>query len=174
MKKINTLFAILMMAVVPTVQAHAETLSVESAINELNFALTVQWDQKDAGFKSAAINKFMGEVADLQKQGVSKEEIVKALKSKMPDAQMAKDIDTLANVAKAKNLSPAETDKLVMNYMSKTQTSGASYSSTAWVITSVATIALIVLIIVLIANSQPTVVYSSNCGYDYYGNYYCY
>ena len=116
----------------------------------------------------------MGEVADLQKQGVSKEEIVKALKSKMPDAQMAKDIDTLANVAKAKNLSPAETDKLVMNYMSKTQTSGASYSSTAWVITSVATIALIVLIIVLIANSQPTVVYSSNCGYDYYGNYYCY
>ena len=129
MKHLNSALIILMMVSVPTVQAHAENLSIESAMNELSFALTVQWDQKDPNFKTAVLNKFMDEVADLQSQGVTKDAIIQALRAKLPDAQMAKDADTLFQIVKAKNLSPIETNQLVTRYLAKSQTSGASYSS---------------------------------------------
>jgi hypothetical protein len=179
--KMTSMLAIVMMLVIPTLQAHAETLSVQSAIESLNFSLTT-WDQKDQSVRIAATKKFVNDLATLEKQGVSKDEIIAAIKAQMPDAQTAKDVDTLMNIAKQQKLSAVESNQLVMNYLAKAQTSGASWSGDATL--AVVTGAVVIAVVLVLAAGGSVSVssgryyndpyyYYQTCDYDYYGNYYC-
>lgn len=178
-KTVNFLIALLMITTFPTVQAHAQTLTVEAAINQLNYKLNVQWDQKDQAFKKEAFQAFTQQIVELQKSGVSADQIVSVLKSKMPDAQTAKDIDTLATQAKIQGMSGEQINKLVFGYMQK-QATGASWSEGATY--AVVAGGLIVLVAVILLAGGNVYVdngyrngYWSSC-YDYYYNYWydCY
>jgi len=180
-KTIHSLIALLMIATFPTVQVQAANLTVESAINQLNYKINVQWDQKDPAFKKAAYQEFTKQIAELQKQGVSNDAIVAALKSKMPDAQTAKDLDTLAAQAKSQGMNSQQVNQLVFQYMQK-QATGASWSDEAtYAVVAVGVIALVAVILLSGGSVYVDNGYGYSDGYwdscyDYYYGYYydCY
>jgi radical SAM superfamily enzyme with C-terminal helix-hairpin-helix motif len=53
--------------------ASASTSALKQSIDELNYALSVEWDQNDEAFLKASIETFK---ADLAKQGVSHDELL--------------------------------------------------------------------------------------------------
>ena len=59
---------------------------LERALDEYQYALTVEWDQKDASFMTARTEAFYANVASLMEKGLTSEEImdVVAKKSKGP------------------------------------------------------------------------------------------
>ena len=172
----NAALALMMVGVVPSVQVHAQEMTIQSAVADLQYSLNVEWDQKDVGFKKEAIKAFNAKVAQLSKSGLTREQLVAALKTNL-DAQSAKDVDGLAAYAKEKNLSAQETQALVMDYVSK-NASGASWTSQATV--TVVVIGVILLLAIAIATADTVVVdtydpYYYDCYYDYYyDEYYCY
>ena len=181
MKKFNSILALLLAILIPVTQSQAQVLSVNSAIDELNYALTVQWDQKVIQFHDQAIRRFTAEMQTLQSQGVTTQEVVQSIKAKLPDAQFAKDLDTLIRVAQEKHLSVNQIQTLVVNSVSKIQTSGASFSSDASTVAGLAVagvmaagaVVLIVYIIVQAVNSKPST--GPQCYYDNQGvGHYCY
>jgi hypothetical protein len=182
MKKIiHTFVALLMITTFPTTQAHAGNLGVNAAINQLNYKLNVQWDQHDQAFKKAAYATFTTQVAELQASGVSADQIVSALKAKMPDAQTAHDVEAMATQAKIQGMNGEQVNKLVFNYMQR-QATGASWNDSA-TYTAISVGVLVLVAVILLAggtiNIQSTSYsspgYWSSC-YDYYYGYYydCY
>lgn len=179
MKKFASgLLALTMAMVFPMVQVQAQETTLDSAISNLQYRLTVEWDQKDLGAQKKIMSDFAAELDQLKKQGVTDQEIFKSLSAKAFDAQTSKDIENLAKYAKANNLDQKQIRKLVVDYANKSQKLGTSWSSEA----TVGIVIGIVLVVVLIAALTGNVTVSTgyyydscydDCYYDYYGYYYC-
>ncbi len=179
MKKLaSVILALTMATILPMNQVMAQGVTLDSAISNLQYKLTVEWDQKDAKAQKEILGAFAADVESLKKQGVSDEQIFKALSEKAFDAQTSKDIANLAAYAKAKKLDQKQVHKLVVDFANKSQKLGTSWSSEA----TAGLVIGIVLVVVLIAalsggitvNNGPY--YPScydDCYYDYYGYYYC-
>ena len=116
MKILSTVVVALMIAVIPSTQAMAQNVAVENAINELNYTLSVEWDQKDVAVKQAAYEKFFADVEALRAQGVSQDEIYATIKSKVLTAQAAKDVDAIIALAKAGRISAQNAQKPLTKY----------------------------------------------------------
>lgn len=84
--------------------------SINDSIDELNYALTVEWDQQDEAFLKAAIATFK---ADLSSRGISNEEL-------------------LSMVAKQNNMSEEELINLVKT--SASYKKGASWNGVIYVL----------------------------------------
>lgn len=98
------------------------------ALQELQYKLSVEWDQKDTAFKNKALKTFNDQIKALQARGVTQIEIVQELKAQTLDAQTAKELDQIAKIAKEQKLSKAEIENQVNRYIEKAQTKGASWS----------------------------------------------
>lgn len=178
MKKFASgILAIAMAAILPMVQVQAQETSLDSAIDNLQYRLTVEWDQKDMGAQKKIMGEFTAQLDALKKQGVSDQEIFKSLSSKAFDAQTAKDIEHLAQFAKANNLDQKQVRKMVVDYANKSQKLGTSWSPEA----TVGLMIGIILVVVLVAALSSPVSYSGGyyyncydeCYYDAWGYYYC-
>lgn len=182
MKVLSAAVALMMVAVIPTTQAMAQNASVENAINELNYTLSVEWDQKDPAVKKAAYEKFSAEIAQLQAQGVSNDEIYSTIKSKVLTAQAGKDVDAIIGLAKSGRISAQEAQKQLGQYLSKAEARGANWSSGATLGAVGITLVIVGLLALAIASGGSVgVTYVETCGYycsdwdPYYGwyDYYC-
>lgn len=175
MKKFNAILGIFMLAVMPTLQAHAQEVSIEQAIKKLDIAL----ESGNEASKKLAIDTFTMQVSQLQASGASSQDLIKALKAKMPDAKTAQDVETLAKVAKERGLDAKGTSALVADYMQKAKVNGAAWSDAATY--TVISIAVIALIIVVLASGGSVSIgvyddyYWTTCySYDSWGYYYEY
>lgn len=180
MKKTASGFlALLMATILPMNQVLAQEITLDSAISNLQYKLTVEWDQKNVPAQKAILGAFAADVETLKKQGVSDEQIFKALSEKAFDAQTAKDIEHLAAFAKAKKLDQKEVRKLVVDYANKSQKLGTSWSGEATLGIVIGIVLVVVLVAVLsggVSTSNGPVDYYDcydECYYDYYGYYYC-
>lgn len=168
MKKIASgLLALIMATILPMNQVLAQGVTLDSAISNLQYSLTVEWDQKDVTAQKAILGAFAADVETLKKQGVSDEQIFKALSEKAFDAQTSKDIAHLAKYAKEKKLDQKEVRKLVVDYANKSQKLGTSWSDEA----TVGLVIGIVLVVVLIAALSGGFSNGSSGGYYYYDCY---
>ena len=90
---IKKMIALVMMLAMFTVQANASTNEVlallthdsntealKAAYDDLNYAMTVEWDQKDESFRAAEMKKFTASVTDLQAKGLSNTQLVEFAK----------------------------------------------------------------------------------------------
>lgn len=182
MKKFATGFLALSMAMIlPTVQVQAQDVSLDSAIDNLQYRLTVEWDQKDLGAQKKIMSDFATELDLLKKQGVSDQDIFKSLSAKAFDAQTSKDIEQLASFAKANHLDPKQVRKLVVDYANKSQKLGTSWSPEATVGLAIGIFVVLILVAALTSSTTTTYSGSSNyyyncyddCYYDSWGYYYC-
>ena len=173
-------FALFLVFAITTVQANTvSNNNLKLAFDELNYALTVEWDQKDREFYDAQMKKFQAEVKELQAQGLSNSEIVSFAKSQIKDKKLAADIDNAFTVIQANKLSESEARKLVLDTFSKGYTQGASWRGEAAVYTTIAVVVIAAVVVglvfglgnVSIGGGYGCTTYSQYVCYDYYDSW---
>ena len=172
LKKFIALFMILSIF---TVQANASThAGLKAAFDELNYALTVEWDQKDKDFHGEQMKKFASTVRDLQAKGLTNAQMIEFVKSEVKNAQVAKDLETAFNMIQINKMSSAEANKYILDTMKKSYSAGASWSGEVFVYLAVGV--LIVALAIAIANGTPSTGGGAYCYYDdvYVCDTYCY
>jgi len=175
------MIAVCFLAISPAGAAtHAETL--RQAMNDFNYSVNVEWDQKDPAFYDAQMNRFQAVLSDLSAKGMSQKEMLLETKALVKDARTQAELEKTIQLIEANNLSPVETKKLVMEMIAQSQSRGASWSGDiTW---SIGPILALVLVIALVAGAagpstcggegQPECV-TPACAYGYHyqcGGYY--
>ena len=156
-----------------TVQANAvSNNSLKVAFDELNYSLSVDWDQTDRAFYNAQMEKFTAKVKELQASGLTNAELIEFSLANIKDANLAKEIQTALTLVQINKMPATEARKLMMDTMSKQYNQGASWSGD-----SVLLGALVVLILVAAVASGASVsvnggsCYNEYVCYDYYDSY---
>ena len=163
-KKMMTIF---MVFAIFAVQAHASTHDgLKAAFDEMNFAVTVEWDQKDKNFYEAQLKKFTTTVRELQKKGLTNAEMIAFAKSHVKDAKVAKDLDTAFSMITINKMNSEEASKYVIDSMKSAYSSGASWTGSG--VLYVAAALLLVALAVGVANGNV-----SGGGYGNGGGGYC-
>lgn len=170
-KKLISLFLVVS---VFTVSAHAASnAGLKAAFDELNYSLTVEWDQKDKAFQQEQMKKFTSSLRDLQAKGLTNSQLVDFVKSEVKNERVGKDLETAFNMISINKMSAAEANKYVVETMKKSYSNGASWNGEVFIY--IAAALLIVAVAIAIANAD-TVVVGGGCYYqDYYVcDTYCY
>jgi hypothetical protein len=101
--------------------------SLKDLVDQMQFSLTVEWDQKDMNFREQTMKKFHEGLADLRKQGLTDLELIDFIKSEVKDQKLAKDIDALYAMMSNKNVPSKELELKFIEIAKKTQSRGASW-----------------------------------------------
>ena len=161
------LFTLLLVFAIFTVQAQASTQNgLKAAFDEMNYALTVEWDQQDR-----------------QKSGLTNAQMIDFAKSQVKDAKVAKDLETAFSMITINKMSSEEASKYMMDSMKRAYSNGASWNGEVLVYLAVGL--LIVALAVGLANGgnggssnkggggyscyDDCYYYDYQCGYDWYG-----
>jgi hypothetical protein len=146
-----------------SVQAHASTIDgLQAAFNELNYSLSVEWDQQDKNFYDSQMKDFTDTIRNLQDEGLSNSQLINFSKSKVKNAQIAKDLETAANMIQINNMTRAEATKYMMDSMKNSYSTGASWNGE--VLIPLIVIAVIVAIVVSITSTSTSTYNGSNTG----------
>lgn len=185
---LKKLIALLFALAVFNVQASVPVTNLKTlsgAFDNLNFALTVEWDQKDKKFYNAQMAEFKKEVIALQKKGMTNSEILEFAKINIKNKKLAGDLDELFAVVKTNKMTEGEARNFLLTSIGKNYSEGASWQGGA--LASTAGLVVLIVFIVLLASvdTGSTGYYGDDCyyeevcveyyDYDYYGWYYdCY
>lgn len=197
---LKKILATLVITTIFTVQVNAATNEVralsgvsssvkeelKTAYDELNYSLTVEWDQKDQAFRTNKMNEFSASVRELQAKGLTSAELIDFAKSQVKDTKVASDIGAAFTMVEINKMTPSEANQYVTETMKKSYSTGASWHGNGGG-DFLYTLFLIGLIAVLVAASASTptpttTTYATTCsyqyvyvcGYDLYYNYSCY
>lgn len=179
-------FITLMMVIaIFTVQAHASTQNgLKAAFDEMNYSLTVEWNQKDQSFYEAQLKKFTATVRDLQKQGLTNQQMIDFAKSEVKDAKVAKDLETAFSMITINKMSSEEASRYMMDSMKRAYSNGASWNGEVFVYLAVGLL-IVALAVGLAAGGgvrttspgyscyDDCYYYDYQCGYDYWGPIWC-
>lgn len=113
---------------VSAMQPIAKTEMMGKAFDELNFALNVEWDQKDQNFFNTSVDDFEKNIAELQKQGLSNKELLEYTMNKIKDEKTKKEVESIVNVVNESNMNPDEARAFIMSKLSSMYANGASWS----------------------------------------------
>lgn len=164
--------AFMMIVSIFTGSASASTQSgLKNAFNELNFALTVEWDQKDKAFYADQMKKFSATLRDLQSKGLTNSQLVDFVKSEIKNEKAAKDLQTAFTMVQINKMAPEEASKYMVEAMKKSYSVGASFNGEAVVYVAIG-ILIVAAAIVLVAGGRPAntnngCYYQTEC-YDVY------
>jgi hypothetical protein len=123
------LITLMMVVAIFTVQAHASTQNgLKAAFDEMNYSLTVEWDQKDKGFYETQLKKFTSVVRDLQKKGMTNAQMIEFAKGEVKDAKVAKDLETAFSMITINKMSSEEASQYMMESMKRSYSNGASWN----------------------------------------------
>lgn len=121
--------AIALVSIFSIVRASAATGDgLKNAIDELQYNLTVEWDQKDREFYKQSVTEFAHELDKLQEAGMTYEEMMSFAKSQVQSKTFSQDIDQLLMVISMNQLSGTEARELLNETISKHYVSGAAWS----------------------------------------------
>ena len=159
--------------------ASTASQALEKSLDNYQYAMTVEWDQKDQKFSDAQTEKFLAEMGRLIKeQGLKQEEILALAEKKIANKQTIEAMKLkLALIGDVKNSSELAS---VLKEVSKDMYSrGASWNGDV-----VLTAGLVVLVVAVVgyavwfSATHECVAWSErwecdtyrDCGYDYYGS----
>jgi hypothetical protein len=171
------------------VQANASTHNgLKAAFDEMNYSLTVEWDQQDKVFYEAQLKKFMGTVRELQKSGLTNDQMIAFAKSQVKDAKIAKDLETAFSMITINRMTSEEASLYMMESMKRAYSKGAAWNGDVLIYLAVGLLVVALAVgIVALANSgggssssssggggtytcyDDCYYYDYSCGYDYYG-----
>jgi hypothetical protein len=122
-------FTFLMVFAIFTVQASASTQNgLKAAFDEMNYSLTVEWDQEDRNFYEGQLKKFTSTVRELQKSGLTNAQMIEFAKTQVKDAKVAKDLETAFSMITINKMSSEEASKYMMDSMKRAYSNGASWN----------------------------------------------
>lgn len=111
------------------VQANAATSSgLKAAFDELNYSLSVDWDQQDKEFYAEQMKKFSTSVREMQADGLTDAEVIKFVKSEVKDQKVAKDLETAFNMISLNKMSTEDASKYMVETMKRSYSAGASWN----------------------------------------------
>ncbi len=128
-KKLITLMMVL--AITTTSAFAGSNAGLKSAFDELNYSLTVEWNQKDKAFYDAQMNKFKASVKALQSNGLTNAELIEFVKAEVKDAKVARDMETAFNMIQLQKMSSSEAANYMTETMKKSYSTGASWNGDA-------------------------------------------
>lgn len=166
------LFTMMMVFALLTVQAHATTQNgLKAAFDEMNYALTVEWDQKDQSFYEGELKKFNAAVRELQKKGLTNQQMIDFAKSQIKDAKIAKDLETAFTMITINKMSSEEASQYMLDTMKRAYSNGASWGGEVLVYLG---LGLLVVGLAVGLSGAPTGGGYGTCYDDcYYYNVYC-
>ncbi|MGZ3787302.1 MAG: hypothetical protein ACXVLQ_02200 [Bacteriovorax sp.] len=136
-------------AVTPGLQANALTSEVDNTFNELSYKLNVEWDQKDGKFLNQSIAEFENEIAALQKEGLTNQDLVDHALTKIKDKRVLNDVRQIVNEVQENQMTPDEARAFVISKLNSIYSHGASWSGAASIAAvSIAAIAAIVCVVI--------------------------
>ena len=173
---LKKLIAMAMVLAFINVHAAAPVSSLKSlatAYDKLNFALTVEWDQKDKAFHDAQVKEFKKVVMNLQKDGFTNAELLKFAKTQIKNDQVAKDLDALFAVVEINKLTDSEARDFILKTFKESRSEGSSWLGRN---ANSGLIPLLVVIAIVLALSTESSGESYNGGYyeECYDDYVCY
>jgi hypothetical protein len=147
LKKLMTFSMIFCLTIV---QAHASTNNgLKAAFDDMNYALTVEWDQTDRTFYNSQIELFRSKIAELQKDGLSNQELISFTLSHVKDANAAKDLETAFNLIAINKMAAHEAQRFVTDVMNKSYNRGASWGGE--VIIGAIVLVLVIAVVAIVA-----------------------
>lgn len=123
------LFSLFVVFALVSVSAHATSRSgLKQAFDELNYALTVEWDQQDKDFHNAQLKKFSQTLQELKREGLTNAELLSFIKDEVKDQRIARDIETAFNMIQINKMSNDEATNYMIETMRKSYSAGASFN----------------------------------------------
>lgn len=174
---IKRLVAFMMLLSVFTVQANVGTQNtLKAAFDEVNYTLSVEWDQQDKEFYNQQMKKFQSTIENLQAQGLTNAELVDFAKNSLKNEKVAKDLETALTLIQVNKLNAKEARKLVLETVGKSHSQGASWAGD---VSLLAAASILLILVVAIAISSPStgtgtggaICYDEYVCYDYYDSW---
>lgn len=184
------MISLMLVCAVFTVSAQATTQNgLKAAFDELNYSLTVEWDQKDKDFYMKQMKSFKGKVSELQALGLSNKELIEFAKSEVKNKKLASELDTAFTMISLNMMSPEAASEYLVDLVKKGYSTGASWNSDAGLWIGVGLLLVVVGIAVAAGGSTggstgstttsgyycvDTYLCDNVCYYDYYWGQTCY
>lgn len=105
---------------------------LKEAFDDLNYALTVEWDQVDPAFYQAQTQKFYLELKSLRNDGLSDNDLLAFVKSKITDQEQLAEIENVLNLINTQKMSHAEATELILSL--NLSQKGASWNGVIYVL----------------------------------------
>ena len=122
------LFAFSIISCLFVVQAHATAQNgLKAAFDELNYALTVEWDQSNRDFYNTQMEQFKSNLGSLQEQGLSNQDLVNFTLTQVKDQKLAKDLETAFSMISINKMSEKDAQRYITDVMNKSYSQGASW-----------------------------------------------
>lgn len=129
------------------VQAQASAQSgLKAAFDELNYSLSVEWDQKDQAFFNQKSEAFTEELIRLQKAGVSNQQLLNELLSEIENKNLARDIQATFSLMSINALSQDEATRQIKSILEKNYQTGANWNGGSVLLGMVLVIAIIAVV----------------------------
>jgi uncharacterized protein YoaH (UPF0181 family) len=111
-------------------QAIATTGSgLKKAYDELNYSLTVEWDQNDESFYNEQMAVFTAKVQELKSEGLTQSELINFSKLQLKNAKSNLDLDAALKVIQANKLTTSEANSYILQALKGSHSSGASWAA---------------------------------------------
>lgn len=98
--------------------------NLKKAFDEYNYAMTVEWDQKDPVFLEKIKTNFLN---DLKHSGATSLEILRYSSSRVPDQRLRLDLNRVITALKAEQISLEDAQEILMKSVQRSMGSGASW-----------------------------------------------
>lgn len=128
-RRLSSMLVLTLVIAVPSTHAYALDLSVEQAVKEMQYAITTEWDQKDAKKQKEIYRAFSEKIEAIEGSGVSQEEIARQLKMLALTKQQEKDIDAVTRYITTNKLPKKDALALLVKTMrNSSMTEGTSWN----------------------------------------------
>ncbi len=162
------LFSIIALCLL-TAQSFAVTNNgLKTAFDEMNYSLSVEWNQTDRAFYNAQMEKF---AASLRTANVSNQELVEFAVSQVKDEKASKDLRTALTMVQINNMDQKEAQKYVMDVMNKSYSRGASWNGGA--VIGGAILVVIIVAVALLVSGDARINENEECYEVYTCEDYC-
>lgn len=128
--------------------AHAEVATgysgaLKDAFDELNYALTVEWDQQNQNVYQNEVEKFQARILELKKEGLTEKEFLNFLVSNIKDANAAADLKQFYEIASTQNLNSIEMQDMTQEILNRHYSKGSSWAGVGLLIGAGVLVALV-------------------------------
>ena len=156
---------------------------LKSAFDELNYSLTVEWNQKDKSFYDAQMKKFNSTLKELQSRGLTNAQLIEFVKSEVKDAKVARDMETAFTMIQLQKMNASQAASYMTETMKKSYSVGASWNGDAVVYIGLGVLLVVVALAVAAGGvsaggngggyCEEVYVCDTYCYNDYFWGYTC-
>ncbi len=126
---LKSFFSLTITFILLTSQVFAgSTDGLKKAYDEMNYSLTVEWDQKNEAFYEAQIKKFNNTIRDLKAEGLTNSELLAFAKNHIQDSKLSSIIEKAFLMININKMSPEDSTKYIMDTLKKSYSNGASWN----------------------------------------------